>query len=96
MPAGGRVGRHELQRVARGYFVQRRHGAQLVVRRLVVGFLRVRHGRLFAHALLHLRNAHRVHRALRAAGRVVAAQRQSPHAPVEIVRALALRKSHVI
>lgn len=80
--------RHELC-IARGYLVQWRHGSQLVVRRLVVGFLRIHHGSLFTDAFLHLRDTHGVDGTLY--GRVVSTQRQSSDTPIKIVRALALK-----
>lgn len=78
--------------VAPGHLIQGRHGAQLVVRRLVVCLLRVQHGSLFADALLHQRDSGGGHCSVLVAAGVVAAQWQPPDAPVEVVRALALYK----
>lgn len=97
-------------RIACGHFVQGRYGTQLVVRRLVVvGLLRPRLGRLLVHALhRHLGRVGRTHAVYRAvgmrlcrvgytaAGVVVAAQRQSPHTPVEVVRTFALEKTRIV
>jgi len=95
----GRVVRAEL-RVARRYLVQWRDGTQLVVRRLVVALFRVQHRSLLADALLHLTDAVCARQvdgrdtATGVGGRqVVAAQRQSPDAPVEIVRTLTLQRT---
>jgi len=94
----GRVVRAEL-RVARRYLVQGRNGTQLVVRRFVVALFRVQHRSLLADALFHLADAVRARQvdgrytATGVGGRqVVAAQRQSPDAPVEIVRTFALQR----
>lgn len=91
----GRVIRCELG-VARRHLVQRRNGTQLVVRRFVVALFRVQHRNLLADALFHLTDAVRArrvagdHTARTTIRLIVAAQRQSPDAPVEIVRTLAL------
>lgn len=75
--------------VARGYLVQWRHRTQFVVGRFVVRLLGDHHRSLLANAFLDLRHADGVNVALH--GGVVTAQWQSPHTPIEIVRAFTLR-----